>query len=54
MERYVFWWVQKGGWGELRQHRKRLSNELNVNLKPRPLDSAVALFKKFSSIQEVG
>lgn len=34
------------GTGEgIRQHRKRLSNELNLNLKLRPLDSAVALLK---------
>lgn len=33
--------------GGVRQHRKRLCGELNINLKPRPLDSAlVALFKK--------
>jgi len=38
--------------GEVRQHRKRLCGELNINLKPRPLDSAVALFKKLSSLQE--
>lgn len=37
----------EGGAGRgVGQHRRRLSGELNINLKPRPLDSAVALFKK--------
>lgn len=40
--------------GGVRQHRKRLGDELSVNLEPKPLGAAVALFKKkFSSIQEV-
>lgn len=32
--------------GEGRQHRRRFNDELNVNLKPRPLASAVVLFKE--------
>lgn len=34
-------------WGVVRQQRKRFNDELNVNLKPRSLASAVALFKEF-------
>lgn len=42
MEKCPVWWEQERG---IRQHRKRLSNELKLNLKRRPLDSAVALLK---------
>lgn len=32
--------------GGVRQHGKRLGDALSVNLKPKPLGAAVALFKK--------